>query len=147
MIVAIGSDHAGYENPPPYYKPAIMGYVEQLGYGVVDCGAAGPDATDYPDIADRVCAEIRAGRTQTGILLCGTGMGISMAANRHPGIRAAVCLSPEMVHLARAHNDANVLCIGRRVLSLEECLALVDAWFATPFDGGERHQRRIAKMG
>lgn len=147
MNVAVGCDHAGFEEPQPYYMPEIIKHLERKGLTVVNCGTFSSGSVDYPDFADAVCDKIIAGEADSGILLCGTGMGISMAANRHKGIRAAVCVTPQMVELARAHNDANVLCLGRRVLTLDECRNLIDTWQDTPFDGGERHRRRIAKMG
>lgn len=147
MKVAIASDHAGFEDPPPYFKPEIVKYVQELGHEVVDLGPQGPGSVDYPDFADKVAEEITSGGAEMGILLCGTGMGISMAANRHKGIRAAVVMTPEMAELARSHNNANVLCLGKRVLSLDQIRELIKTWFETPFDGGERHLRRISKMG
>lgn len=147
MRIAVGSDHAGYEDPPPYYKPAIMDHLRKLGHDVVDCGTNGSESVDYPDFARRVCDALHEGEAERGVLLCGTGIGISIAANRNPGVRAAVCTSEEMARLSREHNDANVLCLGRRVLSLDECLRIVDAWLDTPFSGGERHRRRVDKMG
>ncbi len=147
MIIAVGSDHAGYEGTPPWFKPAIMEHVRSLGHEVVDCGTHNPESVDYPDFADAVCAEILAGRANAGVLICGTGIGMSITANRHKGIRAAVCATPDMARLSRAHNDANILCMGKRVLQLEQALELLDIWLDTPFDGGIRHCRRIQKMG
>ena len=147
MIIAVGSDHAGFENPPPFYKPHIIALLQDMGHEVIDCGTGGPDSVDYPDFAQRVCEAVQQGDATSGILICGTGMGIGMAANRYPGIRAAVCVTPEMARLARQHNDANILCLGRRILTLDQCLDLLEIWFATAFDGGERHRRRIGKMG
>lgn len=146
MKIAVGSDHAGFEAPEPFYKPAIVEHLQLLGHEVVDCGPMEPGSVDYPDFAHRVCEAILAGQAERGILLCGTGMGISMAANRHKGIRAAVCVRPEMALLAREHNDANVICLGKRLSTLRECLSLVDIFLETPFSGGERHARRIQKM-
>lgn len=146
MKIAFGCDHAGFDDPKPYYKPALIEHLEAAGHTVVDCGTDGPDSVDYPDFADKVCDAVR-GDADVGILLCGTGIGMSMAANRHKGIRAAVCATTEMAELSREHNDANVLCIGRRILSIEECLAIVDTWLATGFSGGKRHVRRVGKMG
>jgi len=146
MKIAVGSDHAGFEAPEPYYKPAIVEHLRALGHEVVDCGPMEPGSVDYPDFAQRVCEAILTGQAELGVLLCGTGMGISMAANRHKGIRAAVCVRPEMALLAREHNDANVICLGKRLSTLRECISLVDIFLETPFSGGERHQRRIQKM-
>lgn len=147
MRIAVGSDHAGFEGPPPLYKPEIIAHLRERGHEVVDCGTDGPGSVDYPDFADAVAEAILTGKAERGVLICGTGMGISMAANRHTGIRAAVVVTPEMAELARSHNDANVIAIGRRTSSLEDAKQLVDIWLDTPFSGGERHVRRIGKMG
>lgn len=147
MRIAVGSDHAGYEGPPPLYKPEMIKHLEAAGHIVIDCGTNGPDSVDYPDFADAVCREILEGRADRGVLICGTGMGISMAANRHTGIRAAVVVNDAMAELARSHNNSNVICLGRRISTLEQCLHLTDIWLATEFPGGERHERRIKKMG
>lgn len=147
MKIAVGSDHAGYEGPPPLYKPAMIEHLKALGHEVIDCGTNGTESVDYPDFADAVCRKILDGEAERGVLICGTGMGISMAANRHTGIRAAVVVTQEMAELSRSHNDANVICLGRRTNTLESCLALTDIWLNTAFSGGERHVRRIHKMG
>ena len=147
MKIAIGSDHAGYEGPEPLYKPAMTDFLRQLGHEVIDCGADSGESVDYPDFARCVSEAIIRGDAPMGVLICGTGMGIAMAANRFPGIRAAVCTSPEMARLARQHNDANVVALGRRLLTFEQCKQIVEAFLATPFSGGERHGRRISKMG
>ncbi len=146
MIIAIGSDHAGYEGNVPY-KPELMRYVESLGHQVLDCGTNGPESVDYTDFADAVAKAILEKRAASGILLCGTGIGVSIAANRHHGIRAAACATADMARLSREHNDANVLCLGRRILELGQCKELITLWLDTPFSGGERHCRRIQKMG
>jgi ribose 5-phosphate isomerase B len=147
MNIAVGSDHAGYEGNPPHYKPAIVEHLTGLGHRVIDCGTTGPESVDYPDFADKVAEVILRGEAERGVLLCGTGIGVSIAANRHPGIRAAVCATPAMAELARSHNNANVLCLGRRTTAIEECLQLVDIWLETAFSEGERHQRRVKKLG
>ncbi|MFA7692315.1 MAG: ribose 5-phosphate isomerase B [Candidatus Hydrogenedentales bacterium] len=147
MILAIGSDHAGYEGDSDQFKPAIMEHLRGLGYTLIDCGTNGPDSVDYPDVADAVCREIASGRAEKGVLICGTGIGMSIAANRHPRIRAAACTTAFLTQLSREHNDTNILCLGKRVLSLTEALELLDLWLTTPFDGGERHCRRIQKIG
>lgn len=147
MRIAVGCDHAGFEEPAPYYKPAIVNHLAAKGIDVLDCGTFTADSVDYPDFADKVCNAVLGGEVDRGLLLCGTGLGIGIAANRHKGIRAAVCVTPEMARLARTHNNANVICLGRRILSLDECLNLIDIWLETPFSEGERHQRRINKMG
>lgn len=147
MRVAVGSDHAGYEDPAPHYKPEIINHLKMRGHEVVDCGTNGSDSVDYPDFAERVCETILTGKADRGVLVCGTGIGISIAANRHKGIRAAVCAKPEMARLAREHNDANVLALGRRISSLEECLLFIDIWLETEYSNGERHNRRVEKLG
>lgn len=147
MIIAVGSDHAGYEGDPPQFKPAIMQHLQSLGHEVIDCGTNGPESVDYPDFANAVCAEILAGRAEKGILICGTGIGVSITANRHPSIRAAACATPDMARLSREHNDANILCLGKRILPLDQAIELIDVWLAASFSGGERHCRRIEKMG
>jgi len=146
MKVAVGSDHAGFEGTDEHYKPAMIAHIKAAGHDVVDCGTNGPEAVDYPDYADAVCRAILNGEAERGVLLCGTGIGIGIAANRHHGIRAAVCTSAEMAKIAREHNDANVVTMGRRLLTLPECLEIIDAFLQTPFSGAERHQRRIDKM-
>ncbi len=147
MRIAVGSDHAGYDDPPPYYKPEIIKHLQEKGHEVIDCGTNGPESVDYPDFADAVCEAIQRGEAERGVLLCGTGIGISMAANRHKGIRAAVCATPDMARLSREHNDANVIALGRRVLTLDQCKAFIDIWLETPFSDGERHKRRVDKIG
>ena len=146
MKIAVGSDHAGYDEPKPHYKPEIDSFLQSLGHEIIDCGTDSPVAVDYPDFAEAVCAAVIAGKADVGILLCGTGIGMSMTANRHREIRAAVCTSPEMAQLSREHNHANVLCIGRRILSLEACREVIDAWLKTPYSTEERHERRVSKM-
>jgi len=135
------------EGPPPLFKPEIVRYLREQGHTVVDCGTNSPESVDYPDLAQAVCDTLLAGEADAGILMCGTGIGMSIAANRNPGIRAAVCATPEMARLSREHNNANVLCFGKRILSLQESLKIIDVWLATPFSEGERHVRRVCKMG
>ncbi len=146
MRIAVGSDHAGYEGQKPY-KPAIMDHVGTRGYEVIDCGTSGPESVDYPDFAKCVAGAVRAGRADMGVLVCGTGIGMAIAANRLPGVRAATCANHEMARLAREHNDANVLCLGRRILSLDTCIELIDIFLDTPFSDAERHKCRVAKLG
>ena len=146
MKIAIASDHAGFEGTPPY-KPEFIAHLTTAGHEVVDCGPSTPDAVDYPDYAEKVAQAILEGRAERGILMCGTGIGMSISANRFKGIRAATCTNMEMVNLSREHNNANVLCLGRRLLSLEECFEMIDLWLTVPFSTAERHERRVAKMG
>ncbi|MCC6143359.1 MAG: ribose 5-phosphate isomerase B [Candidatus Hydrogenedentes bacterium] len=146
MKVALGADHCGYEGEAPHFKPEIRRCLEDLGHEVIDCGTFSDASVDYPDYAAKVAQAILSGKAEMGVLICGTGMGISIAANRHKGIRATVCVTPEMVRLAREHNNANVLCIGKRILNLDQSRELIKLWFEIPFSGGERHIRRIEKL-
>ncbi len=146
MKIGIGCDHAGYEGPPPLYKPTIVEYLNNKGMKVVDYGTFSADSVDYPDFAKALCEGMLKGEIERGILICGTGLGVSMSANRFRGIRATVCTTPLMAELARTHNNSNVLCLGRRILSIGECLELIDIWLNTPFSGEERHQRRLDKL-
>ena len=147
MKIAVGSDHAGYEGPPPHYKPEIIAHLEVRGHTVINCGTDSSEAVDYPDVAEAVCDKVLHNEAHLGLLVCGTGVGMSIAANRHKGIRAAVCTSPDMARLSREHNHANVLCLGKRVLELDGCKAILDAWLTEPVSQAERHQRRVGKMG
>lgn len=145
--IAVGGDHAGFEGSPPHYKPAVIHHLEELGYPVSDLGARGPESVDYPDFAAKVCEAILNGDADCGVLICGTGIGVAMAANRYKGIRAAPVATEEMVRLSRTHNNSNILCLGARITPLDEALRFLDIWLDTPFSGGERHTRRIEKMG
>jgi len=146
MKLAFGCDHAGYEDPPPHHAPAIIAFLEGLGHTVDHVGTYGPDSVDYPDFAGKVVEKILNKSADLGVLLCGTGMGISIAANRHRGIRAAACVTEEMVRLARNHNNANILCLGSRISTIDECKNLIKLFLETEFSQGERHQRRIEKI-
>ena len=141
MNIAIGCDHGGI-----VLKQEIHAFLSANGHVVNDVGCHTEDAVDYPDFANQVCAEILAGRSLAGILVCGTGIGMSMAANRHRHIRAALCHEAFTARMSREHNDANVLCLGGRVLGVSIALDIVKVWVTTDFAGG-RHQRRIALMG
>lgn len=132
----IASDHAGVA-----LKAQLVAR-----FGATDLGAHTEASVDYPDFADALCEKIIAGVAERGILICGSGIGMSIAANRHKGIRAALCTSCEMAALARAHNDANVLVIGARLCSEEEVTAMLETFLHTPFEGG-RHKRRVEKLG
>jgi ribose 5-phosphate isomerase B len=147
MNIAVGNDHAAFEDPPPHYKPAVVEHLQSLGHEVIDCGAYDKESVDYPDFAQKVADEILGGRAERGVLICGTGIGICIAANRNPGIRASTVASPEMARLTREHNDSNVICFGRRTLSLDKIIEYLDIWLTTPFSGGERHSRRVQKLG
>lgn len=140
--IAIGSDHAG-----PALKDIFKAKLEERGYTVLDLGTHGEESVDYPDYGKAVGEAVASGEADRGIVICGTGIGISIAANRIPGVRAAVCHDATSARLAREHNDANVLALGVRVIGPEVALDCLDAFFATEFSGGERHVRRIGKLG
>ena len=138
--IAAGADHAGFA-----LKRALVERLRASGHEVVDLGTASDESVDYPVFAHAVAAQVAAGEVERGLLVCGSGIGMCMAANRHPGVRAADCLTVEMADLSRRHNDANVLCLGARLLNADEAWAVVQAWLSTPFEGG-RHERRVAQI-
>jgi ribose 5-phosphate isomerase B len=135
--IAIGNDHAGYE-----LKSAIRKHLEQKGVEVVDFGTNDKKRTDYPIYAKRACYAVINGQCDRGILICGTGVGMSLTANKIPGIRAVVCSEPCSAVLSRQHNNTNVLCFGARVVGIELAKMIVDLWLKAEFEGG-RHQKRI----
>lgn len=135
--ITIGCDHAGYE-----LKRKVIAHLEERGYEVLDVGTHSTDSCDYPAIAHALCKNIQTGVTELGILICGTGIGMSMAANKHKGIRAAACSDTFSARLTRVHNDANVLCFGERVVGMGLALDLVDNFIDAEFEGG-KHQRRV----
>lgn len=141
--IAIASDHAGYA-----LKAEIAGFLEEGGFSVLDLGTDGPDSVDYPDFADALVQALADNRAGRGILICGTGIGISIAANRHRHIRAAHCHDTTDARLARQHNDANVIALGARTLGPEVARDCVAVFLETAFEGDSnpRHARRIAKM-
>lgn len=139
--IVIAADHGGYE-----LKTLLSEYFRERGFNVLDVGTHSLDAVDYPDIAERLVDTIRAGRAKRGVLMCGTGIGASIAANRHPEIRAALCHDVTTARLARQHNDANVLVMGGRTTGLETARNCLDVFLATEFEGG-RHARRVGKLG
>ncbi len=141
QIVAIASDHAGYE-----MKTALREEISSLGYGVLDLGTDGPDSVDYPDFAHALAEAIIKGLAERGVLVCGSGIGVSITANRHPGIRASLCHNVETARLSRQHNDANVLALGGRIVGIEVARNCLKTFLETEFEGG-RHARRVAKMG
>jgi ribose 5-phosphate isomerase B len=138
--ILIGSDHAGFS-----LKTFLKEVMEQDGLQVVDVGCAADISCDYPDYARLLCERIQSGEADRGVLICGTGLGMSMAANRFRGIRAALCTSEYQARMSRAHNDANVLIIGGRVTGVEVALSILRSWLETSFEGG-RHQRRIDRI-
>lgn len=139
-MIAICSDHAGFE-----LKSIIEGYLEADNKEYRDFGTNSADSCDYPDFAHPCALAVESGECYPGIAMCGSGNGIAMTLNKHQGIRAAICWTPELARLARAHNDANVLVLPARFVNPVEALAILDAFLETPFDGG-RHQRRIDKI-
>lgn len=140
--VAIASDHAG-----PSMKEALKSALEERGFEVLDLGTHGPESVDYPDYGKAVGEAVTSGQAGFGVAICGTGIGISIAANRIPGVRAALCHDATSARLAREHNDANVLALGARMIGPEVALDCLDAFIGTEFHGGERHVRRIGKLG
>jgi ribose 5-phosphate isomerase B len=138
--IPIGADHAGVE-----LKARLVAELQALGYQPDDVGTHSTDSVDYPDFAHEVARRVEEGRAQRGILLCGTGLGMAYAANRHAGVRAAVAWSPEIAALSRGHNDANVLVLPARFVSEEQGVSILRTWLNTPFEGG-RHARRIQKI-
>ena len=139
MKITIGCDHAGVK-----YKSKIVEFLEKEGHQVLDVGTHGKESVDYPDYAHIVAEEVLAG-ANFGILICGSGNGVSMAANKHKGIRAALCWSEEITKLARQHNDANIISIPARFMSLETSTQIIKTFLTEPFEGG-RHQRRVEKI-
>ena len=140
MKIAIGNDHAGVE-----VKRKIENYLSQKGYTVINKGYDGKESVDYPDYIHPVSLEVKEQKAQIGIIICGSGNGAAMTANKHKGVRAAICWSEEIAELARQHNDANIISIPSRFLSEEETINIVEAFIKTDFDGG-RHKRRIDKI-
>lgn len=140
MKLAIGADHAGYE-----LKDLIVEHLRALGHEVKDFGTHGPESVDYPDYARPVARAVAAGEFERGILVCGTGIGVSISANKVVGIRAAACSSTYSSHMGRQHNNANVLCMGSRILGPGLALDIVDAYLGAEFEGG-RHARRVDKI-
>jgi glycine hydroxymethyltransferase len=141
MKIGIASDHGGVE-----LKAALCAHLSRRGVAFTDYGAADATAVDYPDYAARVAGAIGQGAVDQGILICTTGIGMSMAANRYPHLRAALCTQPHMADMARSHNDANVLVLGASLTSADEALPILDAWLDGSFSEGERHQRRVVKI-
>ncbi len=142
MKIAIGSDHAGYD-----LKQIVVDYLQERGLGFKDYGTYDRESCDYPDIALEVSKAVRDGDFDRGILMCGTGVGMSMQANKVEGVRASLNQDVFTAELSRLHNDANVLCIGGRVVGPDLAKAIVEVWLDTEFSGEERHQRRVDKIG
>ena len=141
MKVALGADHAGYK-----YKESLKDLLAKKGLEFVDFGCTASSEADYPDIAKAVALAVARGEAQRGIIICGTGIGSCIVANKVPGVRAALCHETFTAIATRAHNDSNVLCLGARVLGEGLVHHIVAAWLDTPFSGEERHARRIARI-
>lgn len=139
-IIVLASDHAGY-----ILKDQLKDYIEELGYETLDLGTNSGESVDYPVFGQKLAGAIADGRATKGVLVCGSGIGISIAANRNPAVRAALCTNGLMARLSRQHNDANVLALGERLTGIEVAKDCVDNFLNTEFEGG-RHQRRIDKM-
>ena len=139
--IAIASDHAGYD-----LKTILAQELAEMGYEVLDLGTDGPQSVDYPDFGSALAEVVRTGEVERGILICGTGIGISMAANRFPGVRAAVCWDETSARLTREHNNANVLALGARLLGVEVARSCLRTFLTTDFAEG-RHTGRVAKLG
>jgi len=140
MTISIGNDHAG-----PDYKAAIVKHLEAKGITVTNYGTDTFDSVDYPDFVHPVAKDVDSGKVDFGILICGSGNGVAMAANKHADIRAALCWNEDLARLAREHNDANILCIPARFVSTDTALKMVDSFLATIFEGG-RHANRVKKI-
>ena len=138
--IAIGCDHAGFP-----YKESIVELLHNKGITVFDMGTMSADSVDYPDFVHPVCNHVETKMVDLGIVLCGSGNGVAMTANKHQGIRAALCWTKELATLARQHNNANVLAIPVRFIAKETALAMVEAFISTSFEGG-RHSRRVDKI-
>jgi ribose 5-phosphate isomerase B len=139
-IIALGADHAGYS-----LKEKLKTWLAADGHRVIDHGTHSTESVDYPDYAAAVAQAVRAGDAERGVLICGSGIGMAMAANKVAGVRAVVAADPTVARLSRQHNDANVLALGARLTAAGQALEVVQAWLATPFEGG-RHARRVDKL-
>ena len=137
VVIAIGSDHGGYS-----YKEEIKQHLIAGGYEIIDVGTTSTESCDYPIYAKKVATLVSTNQAEKGILICGTGIGMSITANKFKGIRAALCGDTFSAEATRKHNDSNILCLGERVLDKELALEIVDTWLNTEFEGG-RHQKRI----
>ena len=140
MRIVIAADHVGFA-----LKQQVLEYLKSRGLEVEDCGPSNAEPVDYPDFAEKVAAQVAAKQADWGVLVCGTGIGMMLAANKVPGIRAVAANDTLSARMAREHNDANVLTMGARMIDAASMHQIVDAWLATPFAGG-RHERRIAKI-
>ena len=140
MRIAVGSDHRGY-----HLKEKILGVLKSAGHETSDAGAAGDESVDYPDYASVVAKQVSEGGVDRGILICGTGIGMAIAANKYPGVRAAPCTDEVTAEISRRHNDLNILCLSADLLSPRVVERMVDVWIKTEFEAG-RHARRVEKI-
>lgn len=138
--IAVGGDHAGFE-----YKTEIITFLEGLGYIVSNFGTNSKESVDYPDFAHPTASAVENGDCTMGILICGSANGVAITANKHQGIRAAICWEPEIATLARQHNDANIICLPARFVPLETCKEMIKIFLSTDFEGG-RHGTRVGKI-
>ena len=138
--IALGADHAGYR-----LKERLRAYLSDKGYQVEDLGTYSEQSSDYPDFAARVAEQVQAQKAKFGVLVCGTGIGMAIAANKMPGIRASACNDTVAALMSRSHNDANILALGSRAVDEATARNILDVWLSTPFAGG-RHQRRVRKI-
>jgi ribose 5-phosphate isomerase B len=138
--INVASDHAGYE-----LKSKLLPWMTEMGFAITDQGTYSEASTDYPDYAHLVATEVEKGTFDFGLLICGTGIGMDMTANKHQGIRSALCWNTEVASLAKSHNNANILCLPGRFIDLETAKGIIQTFFETEFQGG-RHQRRIDKI-
>lgn len=141
MRVSIGSDHAGYA-----YKATLAVELEAAGYDVLDEGTFGTESVDYPDFAAAVAERVASGEADRGILVCGSAVGVCVVANKVPGVRAGVCHDTYSAHQCVEHDDANVLCLGERVIGIALAREIIDSFLAARFSGEERHRRRLDKL-
>ncbi len=141
MKIAIAADHAGFE-----LKTILLPFLRELGISTEDLGTHSLDSMDYPDVAHPLALQVESGEVDLGILICGSANGVAMAANKHEGVRAAICWKEEIASLSRQHNNANVLCLPARFISSEEAFQITKIFLETQFEGG-RHQRRVEKIG
>lgn len=139
-MIGIAADHAAYET-----KEFLVGWLSSKGYEVVDYGCMSEERVDYPDHGHALAAAIESGEVERGVALCGSGVGMSMTLNRHKGVRAGLCWNEEIARLTRQHNDANVIVMPARFITLDEAMGMVDVWLSTDFEG-ERHVERVKKI-
>lgn len=139
--IVVGNDHCGYD-----HKLSLVKVINSLGHIPIDIGSNGRESVDYPDYAEKAAKIVSSGKADMGILICGTGIGMSISANKIKGVRAALCWNTKTAILAREHNNANILCLGARLMSIEECIEIAKTFIETPPSLEERHLRRIDKI-